>query len=328
MAGVTPFARDKQFWRLIGDAVIIGLVGGVLALAFVSVVGFGTGLWWPDDPDYGVGGGEWWWVLVTTGTGIAIGTLRVLSHVPKKKSGALAEIQAEHVDVRTAPQMVGISAISLIGGCSLGPFDAAVRSGGAFGEWYSARRQRNEEMRSINTLSGAAAGVGSLLTAPFVAVLLNVELAKVQGRNVFTTFIPNVVAASIGFAIFYTTVGSSFLDLYETGPYELEAWHLLAAVGLGATASLIMIALGIVVRATRQMVARTHLHPAVLAGLGGLTFGVAGVILPLTMFAGKSQLADAIDQLPTLSAGLLVAVLAVKLCTFAISMATGFIGGP
>jgi H+/Cl- antiporter ClcA len=180
----------------------------------------------------------------------------------------------------------------------------------------------------VNTLSGIAAGVGALVTAPFVAVLLNLELAKVRGRNVFMTFIPNVVASSIGFALFYATVGSTFLDLYDTGPYEFEVWHLLAAVGLGAGAAVVMGALGLVVRATKRIVALVALHPVLLAGSGGLAFGVAGVLLPMTMFGGKDQLADAIDQLPTLGAGLLLAVLLVKLVTFAISMATGFVGGP
>ena len=322
-----PFARDKEFWRLVADALLIGLAGGVIALVFVGVVGVGTNLWWPDDPDYSVGSGELWWVLVTTGAGLLVGLLRRVTQVPEKTSGALAEVQEERVDYRTAPQMIGISAISLVGGCSLGPFDAGVRGGGAFAEWYSERRALDDTMRSINVLSGIAAGVGSLVTAPFVAVLLNLELAKARG-NVFKTYIPNVVAASVGFAIFYTTVGSSFLDLYDAGPYEFEAWHLAAAVPLGAVAAAIMFVLGIVVRATRRVVALVHLHPAVLAGIGGLLFGLAGVMLPMTLFSGKGQLSDAIDQLASFSFGFLLAVLAVKLVTFAVSMATGFIGGP
>jgi len=325
---VSPFARSRVFWRLVTDALLLGLVGGALALAFVVVVGFGTGLWWPEDPDYGFLGGELWWIAVTTGTGLLVGSLRVATRVPATTSGALAEVQEARVDYKTAPQTVVVSAISLIGGASLGPFDAGVRAGGAFAEWWSARRQLDEQMRSVNALSGMAAGVGALVTAPFVAPLLNLELARLRRRDVFMTFIPNVVAASVAFAVFYTTVGSTFLDIYEVGGYELKAWHLLVAVPLGAIAAGIMMALGVAVTLARRLVGLVDLHPALLAGIGGLVFGVAGVVLPLTLFSGKDQLDDAIEQLATFSAVLLIAVLVVKIVTFAVSMATGFIGGP
>jgi H+/Cl- antiporter ClcA len=89
-----------------------------------------------------------------------------------------------------------------------------------------------------------------------------------------------------------------------------------------------MLALGVAVRLARRVVAALAVNSVLLAGVGGLLFGVAGVMLPMTLFAGKDQLDDAIDQIETLGAGLLVAVLGVKIVTFAISMATGFIGGP
>lgn len=247
---------------------------------------------------------------------------------PRPSIRGAAEIQEARVDDKTAPQTVLVSAVSLIGGASLGPFDAGVRSGGALAEWWSARRGLNERMRSINALSGMAAGVGAPVTAPFVAALLNLELAKLKGRNVFMMLIPNVVAASAGFAVFWVTVGSTFLDVYEVGPYELEAWHLLAAIPLGAAAAGIMLALGVAVRLARRVVAALAVNSVLLAGFGGLLFRVGGVMLPMALFAGKDQLDDAIDQIETLGAGLLVAVLGVKIVTFAMSMATGFIGGP
>lgn len=323
-----PLVRDRVFWQLVGTAVGLGLAAGVLSLGFVAVVGFGKNLWWPDDPDYGLLEGEAWWLLVTTGAGLLVGLVRLVTTVPKKATGALAEVGAARVDDRTAPQMVVISAISLIGGASLGPFDAGVRSGGAVAEWWSARRELPEDQRSVNVLSGIAGGVGALVTAPFAAALLNLELGTLDHRAKLRALVPNLVAASMGFAVFYVTVGSSFLDVYEVGPYELKAWHLAAAIPLGAVAAAIMIALVVAATLVRRALDRLPPHPVLLAAGGGLAFGIAGVVLPLTLMSGKDQLADAIDQVATLSAGLLLAVLLVKIVTFSISMATGFIGGP
>lgn len=198
----------------------------------------------------------------------------------------------------------------------------------AVAEWWSARRELPEDQRSVNVLSGIAGGVGALVTAPFAAALLNLELGTLDHRDKLRALVPNLVAASMGFAVFYVTVGSSFLDLYEVGPYELKAWHLAAAIPLGAVAAVIMITLVAVATLVRQALDRLPSHPVLLAAGGGLAFGIAGVVLPLTLLSGKDQLADAIDQVATLSAGLLLAVLVVKVLTFSVSMATGFIGGP
>ena len=62
--------------------------------------------------------------------------------------------------------------------------------------------------------------------------------------------------------------------------------------------------------------------------LGGLVFGLVGVMLPLTNFTGSDQLETALAEAGTLGIGLLLAILIGKMFTFAVSSATGFIGGP
>ena len=83
-----PFARSRDFWRLVADAVLLGLAAGALALAFVTVVGLGTNLWWPDDPDYDFLGGEPWWIAVTASAGLLVGWLRLVTRVPDRPYGA------------------------------------------------------------------------------------------------------------------------------------------------------------------------------------------------------------------------------------------------
>ena len=57
-------------------------------------------------------------------------------------------------------------------------------------------------------------------------------------------------------------------------------------------------------------------------------FGAIGVALPLTMFTGSDQLKTALDDAGTMSVGLLIALVIAKQCTFAVSQASGFVGGP
>jgi H+/Cl- antiporter ClcA len=62
--------------------------------------------------------------------------------------------------------------------------------------------------------------------------------------------------------------------------------------------------------------------------LGGVLFGVVGVALPLTLFTGSAQLTTVLHDASTLGVGLLAAIVIAKIFTFAVSQASGFIGGP
>jgi H+/Cl- antiporter ClcA len=59
-----------------------------------------------------------------------------------------------------------------------------------------------------------------------------------------------------------------------------------------------------------------------------VVFGIVGVALPLTMFTGTNQLKTVLHDATTLGLGLLAATLIAKMLTFAVSQASGFIGGP
>ncbi len=323
-----PFARDRRFWTLIGYAVPIGLFSGAAGLAFVTAVRLGTDLLWPQDLRLGLLEGEPRWILTTTVAGLLVGTLRRWLRVTQDPTGALAAIQTARVDHRTAVQTVVVSAVSLIGGASLGPFDAGTRAGGALGEWVSARRRLPEDMRDVNALSGISGGIGGLLTAPFLATLLVLEIARPDPRRLYSFLVPNLVAALFGFLVFFTTVGVGFLRLFEVPGFVPEPWHLLAAVGLGAVAAFIALTLGTAIRIARHLAGSLPLHPVALAGLGGAVLGVIGVAFPLTLASGKEQLTATIQDAQALGAALLIGVTLAKIVAMAVSLSTGFIGGP
>ena len=64
------------------------------------------------------------------------------------------------------------------------------------------------------------------------------------------------------------------------------------------------------------------------ATVGGLIFGLVGVLLPLTMFTGTDQLGTVVKDAGTLGTGLIIVVLIAKMFTFAVANETGFVGGP
>ena len=57
-------------------------------------------------------------------------------------------------------------------------------------------------------------------------------------------------------------------------------------------------------------------------------FGFVGVALPLTLFTGSDQLKSVVRDAGNLGLGLLIAIVLAKILAFAVSMGSGFVGGP
>ncbi len=302
MAGPEYFARDRTFWIPVLYAVPIGLMAGGAGLLFTWSVGRATNWLWPAEADNGFLGGDLWWLPVTVVAGLLVGVLRKALQVPAAPKGALENIAASQVDKRSAIPMVLVSFVSLVGGSSLGPFDAGVRSGGAIGEWFSDRVEADEETRRLNTLVGINGAIGGLLTSPFLGTLLVTELSPPAGsERYYRTVAPSLVGSVLGFFVVFSFVGATFLDVFAVPGYDVEYWHFGAAVILGAIAGFLSRLLGATVFVMRGLANRIS-NTIVRAGLGGLAIGVLAVCFPLTLGSGETQLPEMIAQTEELGA--------------------------
>ena len=178
------------------------------------------------------------------------------------------------------------------------------------------------------TLSGFGGAYGGLFSSTVIVVMFILELARPGGRRFAKTLATEIVASSVSFGIYFAIAGAVFLDAYQVPQYAFEDWQLLAGVPLGLFAVLVVLLLMVVVRATTRLFELLK-----LPGLCGRFWAVwcsgsIGVALPLTMFTGSDQLKTALDDAGTMSVGLLIALVIAKQCTFAVSQASGFVGGP
>ena len=322
------FARDRIFWLRLGRAVVIGTLAGVAALAFTQFVRFGTELIWPEDVDHGWLGGELWWVGLLGVTGLIVGVMRVGFRIPDDLRGSLGIIQEAAVDRSKALQAIAISIVSLVGGSSLGPFDGGVRSGAMVGDWYSTIRKLPDREREVNALSGINGSLGGLLTAPVLATLFVTELRWPERRNLYRILLPGLTAAIFGFAVSFAIIGDTFLGVFALPGYEVRFWHFGLAVVLGVVAAALSWLLGITVFTIRRWIVPLLSNQVVRATVGGLALGGIAILFPLTLASGKGQLGVAIDNVEQLGAALLIAVVLAKIVAVAISLTTGFIGGP
>jgi H+/Cl- antiporter ClcA len=321
------FARDRGFWLRMSRAVVIGTLAGIAVLAFTQIIRFGTSLVWPEDIDYGWMGGELWWVVLLGTTGLIVGVMRLLLPVDEI-SGSLTIIQESSVDRRTALPAIAISVVSMVGGASLGPFDGGVRAGATVGDWYSSIRGLSEREREVNTASGINGALGGLLTAPVLATLFATELRWPIRRNLYRILLPSLTASIFGFAVSFAIIGDTFLGVFELPGFDIEFWHLGLGFVLGVVAASLSWVLGMTVYTIRRWILPAVSNQVMRAAVGGVILGLIYVAFPLTLASGKAQLGAAIENVEILGAGLLIGVVAAKIVAVAISLTTGFIGGP
>ena len=108
---------------------------------------------------------------------------RRLTRLPEEIPGLIADLKKEHVNPRLVPGIVAVSAVSLIGGASLGPEKALGAIGGGAGSWISGRRKTGEEDSEVNTLAGFAGAYGGLFSSTVIVVMMILEVARPGGPS-------------------------------------------------------------------------------------------------------------------------------------------------
>ncbi len=309
-------------------AVFFGVVLAFAGLAYLGLVSGGTDLWFTLPKDPGWMDGSIWWVAVTAGAGVAVGVLRRVFRLPTKMAGTVQELRDQRVEPSTALQGVAVSVVSLAGGASLGPEEGLGLLGGGLGTWVSERRRLGDDVRRTNTLSGMSASYGGLLSAPILATILVLELARPKADRLMDTLVAALLSSTVAFAVFFPIAGSTFVGIYSLPSFEYEDWQLLAAVPLGLVAAALALVTTLAIAVLTRLTARLRERTILCSTVGGIVFGLVGVALPLTLFTGTDQLTTIIHDGTALGAGLLIAIVFAKIFVFAVCEATGFIGGP
>jgi H+/Cl- antiporter ClcA len=325
-AASPPVTQKREFWVLMGYAVVLGVFGAFAALLFIGVIKVG-GKWY-DDSRIGWFGGRWWWVAVAAAAGVVVGLLRRLTSLPEQVPGLFDDLKSGEVDPGLVAGVVAVSAVSLIGGASLGPEKALGTMGGGAGSWLARRKGLGDDDSNVNTLAGFAGAYGGLLSSTVIVVMLILEVARPGGQRFAKALAAEIVASSVSFGIYFAIAGAVFLGDYKVPQYKFHDWQLLAGVPLGLFAAVVVTVLAGFLMAASQLFGQLKVPAIAKSTLGGVVFGIVGVALPLTMFSGSDQLSSVLKDAGTLGLGLLVATLIAKMFTFAVSQESGFVGGP
>ncbi len=331
MSGETPGTRpiqdDLGFFAIVA---CVGLAGGATACIFrfvsqvLSQVMFGQGSdMIPGVAELGTAGR----LLVPAAGGLVAGAIGWLAAQQRGGHGVPEVMEA--VTLRRGVVSLGATLtkasaglVTILTGGSVGREGPIVQVAVALGSRTGRLLNLPERQVRILAASGCAAGLAAVYGAPIGAIIFVAEI--VAGSFALEVLLP-VMAASV----FATTVARG---VYGSQPlFRVPAFALVSVVDAAAHAALGMIA-GLVgalflraVAKGEKFFARLDLARPLAGALGGAIVGAVGTMLPQVYgngFEATSQILEGRFVLPVL-----VAILAGKMATTAITVGSGAPGG-
>lgn len=346
MTTETEGARGPLFaptYRLLGFCVVVGVLGGVAAVAFEQVVELtqhllleGVGGYTPPESgilapfvDLPTGLSRWWLPVVTTLGGLLSGFI-VYRWAPEAEGhGTDAALEAYHSrggEVRGRTPLVKAVASAL----TIGSGGVAGREGptaqiavGFGGILARAARLRGQERR-ILLLASMAAGLAAMFQAPLGMAIFSVEILYSGMMFEAEALIYTVISAVTGYAVRGLFEGWSPIFAIPAGlafrPFELVVYGV-----LGVAAGCLGAVLPTVFYRTRDLFVRLPGPPHVKPAVGGLAVGLLATVAPQVLGTGYGWVELALAG--KLSLGLLLVLLLLKGPAMALTIGSGGSGG-
>jgi H+/Cl- antiporter ClcA len=329
---IDPQAKPKAYLRLMGLVALMGIVSALVTFAFMFLVDKGTRLIW-EQAAQAIGiDARLFTIFVCTIGGVLVGLLVKLFG---DHSGIFAEVMREfgktgRFDSRNAPGIVITAFVSLISGASLGPEAPLADACGGIGTAVSDKLKLDEQETRTMGYSGISGMLAAFITNPFGGALLSLESAQggASGKMMyFWGLFPSLLASAMSTVVFVLLSGTFFETLYKFPAYTPRLVDMISAVPLAILGGLVGLLFMVSLKRLQQLFQRMK-GQVVLRGLiGGLSMGIIGALLPLTLFSGESESAELITKAPEIGVVMLIVLGIAKLFATSLLLATGWKGG-
>jgi H+/Cl- antiporter ClcA len=271
-----------------------------------------------------------WPLILLTGAGVVIGL--VIKFLGQR--GGLGVAQQEYAKTgrlkpRDLPSILLQGFISLWSGAAVGPEGPLVFLTGGIGTFISDRLKLQNDDVQVLVYSSIAGAFGGFFGSPVVGAVGAIEYMFIKELNLYRHLIPGLLAAAVGWAVYYALLQTSYLGIYDFPNYDapriVDLWW---AFLVGVIAGLVGIMFKLIFGILHLALSRLKKRPVLLAIIGGVVIGLIGSFLPLTLYSGQDQLLQIIHNPAAYGIGLLFLLVLVKSLLTSTSFATGFEGGP
>lgn len=327
-------ALEPEVVKICGYALLIGLVGGVVAQGLLELIYLFTNIFFygrfsfqitsPAHNHLGL-----WVILIPPIGGLLVG-LMVHYWEPTLKGHGIPEAMEAvlfgHSRMRLRVAILKPLATAFAIGTG-GPFGAEgpiIQTGAALGSLFGQAVGLSPYYRRVLLASGAAAGMAATFTAPLAGILVAIELLLFELRA--RSFIPVALAAAVATGVRIHFVG--WAPLFPTPAFKLtsmtELW-LFAAMGI--LMGLVGIAMIRVLSWLEDFFDHLPIRHALIwsPAIGALVLGVIGYYYPQVFGTSYDTIRDMLND--RLSVANLLGISIAKFWALVISLGSGTTGG-
>jgi H+/Cl- antiporter ClcA len=308
--------------------VVVAVIGAVSVLAWLWLFETVQKLLW--DNDF-VTSNRWMFPVICLPFSLAVGLLVKHRHAPTTLDESMLDSMSgdlSSIDWRTLPVTVVMSLVSLFSGAVLGPEGGIGGIASKIAILYADKVGIPTEERSRLVFSTLASAYNGLIANPLFTGVLGAEL--ISDPETRTRNLPaNLIGGSIGYLIFFGAGSSGLQNYLHLSPSQAFAPIDIGLIVIFALAGLVLaIVAGGLFRVAAGFFGRFSGREVERALIAGLAFSVVGVVAPILLFSGETQIQDVAADPAKYGAVLLVAMALVKLALLAIAFKSGFLGGP
>jgi H+/Cl- antiporter ClcA len=327
----TESLNTGKFYLLLLFVSMIGAIGALMMIAFFFLEETLIAIIWKDIPvDSLTPVFNPWILVICVVGGLGAGLIR---HYFNGEIAIMAEDLVEfnrdgRFALKRGVELFFRGLVSLVCGAPLGPEAPLTVSAGAAGTVIAEKARMPLPIVTLSSLAAISGFFGAFLSSPFAGALLFIETTLEKGIMTWKAVLPSIVAATAGFAVYFLFSGSFIGSMFTLPEYAgFRDIDLVYAVFLGLLGGACGILFIILYKKMREIFEPWENRPVLLGLLGGLGLGIAGILLPLTLFMGSDQLQVLINNYLEVSLGLLLILVLAKILLITFSFSTGFAGG-
>jgi H+/Cl- antiporter ClcA len=333
-----PQIDARAYLRLVALGALIGIPSALLAALFLAFVHDIEDWLWHDLPDaLGYSSVPWFLVvfLPVVGACIVLAARRLLpgdgGHSP------IDGISLAPTPLAYGPGIALAGLGTLAFGAVLGPEAPLIALGSVVGLSVTLFTRLGEKEENVLATAGSFSAISALFGGPIVGGMLMVEGGLAMGPALIPVLLPGFVAAAVGYLIFvgfgeWGGIPTQTLAVADLPAYEgAHLRDLVVAVVVGVIAAVVVaLARRVATVAAVDGLKRLGL-PVLLLG-GGLAVGLLAQAADWLGADAQDVLFSGQSAVPTLAAEestkVVLVLLAAKGLAYAVSLGSGFRGGP
>jgi H+/Cl- antiporter ClcA len=308
--------------------VVVAVIGAVSVLLWLIVFELVNKVLWENEF---VLANPWLFPVICLPFSLLVGLLVKYRHAPTTLDESLLDSlsgDVTKIDWRALPVNVLMAWASLFSGAVLGPEGGIGGIGSKIAALYAEKVGIPVEHRSRLVFSTLASAYNGLVANPLFTGVLGTELIadpEARSRNLPA----NLIGGAIGYFVFFA-VGSTGLQDYLglSGGSAYAPVDLVLVVVFGWIGLVLAVISGVLFRAAAALFGRFKGREVERALVAGAIFSIVGMLAPILLFSGETQIKEVASDPAKYGPLGLVAMAVVKLALLAVAFKSGFLGGP